>query len=56
MIDLKQPRSVVEMVAAALSLYGRYPLLFGLLALAVVAPCELIVLAVTGAAPLVLTV
>lgn len=52
MIDLKQPRSVVEMVAAALSLYGRYPLLFGLLALAVVAPYELIVLAVTGAAPL----
>ncbi|MBV9048296.1 MAG: hypothetical protein JOY58_08505 [Solirubrobacterales bacterium] len=51
-IDLGRPRSVLEMVTAALSLYVRYPLLFGLLALAVVAPYEVIVLAVTGTAPL----
>lgn len=51
-IDLGRPRSVLELVAATLSLYGRYPLLFGLLGLAVVGPYELIVLAVTGAAPL----
>ena len=51
-MDLNQPRSVLKMITAALSLYGRYPLLFSLLALIVVAPYELIALAVTGAAPL----
>jgi hypothetical protein len=51
-IDLHRPRSVIELVTAALSLYGRYPLLFSVLALAVVAPYELIVLALTGTAPL----
>lgn len=51
-IDLGAQRSVLEIVGAALSLYGRYPLLFGVLALAVVAPYELIVLAVTGTGPL----
>ncbi len=51
-IDLGRPRSVFELVRTALSLYGRYPLLFGLLGLVVIAPYELIVLAVTGTAPL----
>jgi hypothetical protein len=43
---------VAQIAVAALGLYGRYPLLFALLALAVVAPYELLVLAVTGSAPL----
>ncbi len=51
-VDLTRPRSVVEVVGSALALYGRYPLLFAALALAVIAPYELVVLAVTHAAPL----
>jgi hypothetical protein len=51
-IDIDEPLSVTEIVRAALRAFGRYPALFALLALAVVAPYELVVLAVTGAAPL----
>ncbi len=51
-VDLTRPRSVLEVAGSALALYARYPLLFAALALAVIAPYELIVLAVTHAAPL----
>jgi hypothetical protein len=51
-IDLDQPRSVGEILAATLRLYRRYPLLFAILALGVVAPYELVVLAITGYGPL----
>lgn len=50
-VELTRPRSVVEVVTGALGLLARYPVLFLVLALAVVAPYELLVLAVTGAAP-----
>jgi hypothetical protein len=50
-VDLRRPRSVVEIIGDALACYGRYPLVFGVLALAVVAPYSLLVLAVTGASP-----
>lgn len=42
---------MAQIIAVALGLYRRYPLLFLILALGVVAPYELIVLAVTGTAP-----
>jgi hypothetical protein len=51
-VDLTKPRSVPEVVGTALVLYGRYPLMFAALAFAVIAPYELLVLAVTHAAPL----
>lgn len=51
-LELDQPRTVGQIVATALELYARYPAVFVLLALAVVAPYELGVLAVTGAGPL----
>lgn len=51
-VDLTRPRSVLEVVASALTLYARYPLLFAALALVVIGPYELVVLAVTHAAPL----
>jgi len=51
-LDLAQPRTVLEVLATSLRLYGRYPVLFLLLALLVVAPYDLIVLAVTHTAPL----
>lgn len=51
-LDLARPRTVAEILATALRLYVRYPLLFILLALVVVAPYELIVLAVAHVAPL----
>ena len=51
-IDILRPRSVGEILAAALSLYRAYPLLFLILALAVTAPYELIVLAALGSAPI----
>jgi hypothetical protein len=51
-LDLSRPRKIVEIITTALSMYGAYPLLFLGLALAVVAPYELIVLAVTKTAPL----
>jgi hypothetical protein len=51
-LRLDGPLSIVEIVATALRLFARHPAAFGLLALAVVAPYELIVLAITGTAPL----
>jgi hypothetical protein len=51
-IDLHARRSVGQIVQAALAVYGRYPVLFVLLAVAVVAPYDLLVLVVTGSAPL----
>jgi hypothetical protein len=48
---LQTPRSVLEILSLALALYRRYPLLFALLALGVVTPYELIVLAATGQTP-----
>jgi hypothetical protein len=52
-IDLHQQRTVGQILLAAVALYRRYPLLFAVLALAVVAPYELAVLGVTGYGPLV---
>lgn len=46
------PLSVGDMVLTALRLFARHPAAFGLLALAVIAPYELVVLAITGTAPL----
>jgi hypothetical protein len=43
---------VAQILGAALSLYRRYPVLFLVLALAVTAPYELIVLAALGTAPI----
>ncbi len=51
-IDLKQERSIGAIFAATLRLYRHYPLLFALLALAVIAPFDLAVLALTGYGPL----
>ena len=50
-IDLRTPRSVREIVSSALSLYRRYPLLFAVLALAVIAPYDLAFLGITGYGP-----
>jgi hypothetical protein len=50
--DLNQQHSVGEILAAALALYQRYPVLFGMLALGVIAPYDLIVTAITGSGPL----
>jgi hypothetical protein len=51
-IDLHVQRSVGQIVQSALAVYGHYPVLFALLAVAVVAPYDLLVLVVTGSAPL----
>ena len=51
-IDLRKPRSVTEIIGATFRLYRRYPALFIVLSLAVVAPYELLVLATIGSAPL----
>jgi hypothetical protein len=51
-IDLAVPRSLRQILGAALRLYARYPWLFLILALAVIAPFDLAVLAVTGNGPL----
>jgi hypothetical protein len=51
-IDLDQPRSVGEILAGTVRLYRRYPLLFAILALAVMAPYKLAVLGLTGYGPL----
>lgn len=51
-MDLHRPRTVAEILSATVTLYARYPLLFVLLALAVVAPYELLVLAAVGSSPL----
>jgi hypothetical protein len=50
-IDLHRRRSVGEIVLAALHLYRRYPVLFLILAAAVMAPYDLAVLAATGRGP-----
>ena len=52
-IDLHQQRTVGQILSATVALYRRYPLLFAVLALMVVAPYELGVLGVTGYGPLV---
>jgi len=51
-IELDRTRSVGEIVRAALDLYRSYPLLFLILAAAVMVPYELVVLALTGRGPL----
>ncbi len=50
--DLDRPRSVGEVLATSLRLYARHPLLFAALSLIVVAPYELIVLAITNTSTL----
>ena len=49
---IERPRSVAEIIGEALDMYQAHPLLFLTLALGVIAPYELIVLAVTGEGPL----
>ena len=51
-IEIERPRSLAEIIGEALDLYQSYPLLFTALALGVIAPYELAVLAATGAGPL----
>src|ERR1700716_186648 len=50
--QLERPRSVAEIIGEALDIYQRFPLLFLALALGVIAPYELAVLAATGRGPL----
>jgi len=50
-IDLSCPRSAGQIIRSTLRLYGDYPWLFLVLAAAVVAPWELVRLAVTGGGP-----
>jgi len=50
-IELNRTRSIEEILRAALDLYRRYPLLFLILAAAVMVPYDLIVLAATGRGP-----
>jgi hypothetical protein len=49
---MSQPRSVAGILITALRLFVRYPLLFLALAVVVVVPYDLLILAVTGASPL----
>jgi hypothetical protein len=51
-VMLAGPHSIGEILRAALGLFGRYPLLFVILALAVIAPYDLTVTAITGFGPL----
>jgi hypothetical protein len=51
--DLNRQHSTGEILRAAVSLYRRYPLLFGILALGVIVPYDLLVTAITGSGPLV---
>jgi hypothetical protein len=51
-LDLTQPRPIGRILTTALSLYRRYPIALLVVALAVMGPYELIVLAVTNTAPL----
>lgn len=51
--DIERPRSVAQIIGEALDIYQRYPLLFFTLALGVIAPYDLAVLAATGQGPLV---
>jgi hypothetical protein len=51
-ITLEVPRSTRQILATTVSLYRWYPALFAVLAVAVIAPYDLVVLAVTGYGPL----
>jgi hypothetical protein len=51
-IDLTRNRSAAEIVRSTLRLYGDYPWLFLILAFVVMAPWDLVKLAVTGIGPL----
>jgi hypothetical protein len=51
-LDLSAPRSLRGILGAAVRLYGRYPLLFLVLAFTVVGPWDLVALAITGHGPL----
>ncbi|HEX5852399.1 MAG TPA: hypothetical protein VFY36_04850 [Solirubrobacteraceae bacterium] len=51
--EIERPRSVAQIIGEALDIYQRYPLLFFTLALGVIAPYDLAVLAATGQGPLV---
>jgi hypothetical protein len=50
--EIERPRSLAEILAEALDIYQRYPLLVLTLALGVIGPFELAVLAATGEGPL----
>ena len=50
-ITAEAPRSARRLIADTVALYRRYPLLFLMLAAAVIVPYELIVLLATGAGP-----
>ncbi|HWW89664.1 MAG TPA: hypothetical protein VNY35_02655 [Solirubrobacteraceae bacterium] len=50
--QIERERSVAQIIGEALDIYQRYPLLFITLALGVIAPYELAVLAATGLGPL----
>lgn len=52
MLDLNRTRSVPELLATALRLYGRFPVQFIVLAACVVVPYEVIVQLLTNATPL----
>jgi hypothetical protein len=51
-IDIDRERSVADIIAGALDMYQSYPLLFLTLALGVIAPYQLAVLAINGTGPL----
>lgn len=51
-LELETPRSMWGVIGAALTLYRRYPALFLILALGVIAPFDLAVLAITHRGPL----
>jgi hypothetical protein len=51
-IDIDRERSVADIIGAALDMYQSYPLLFLTLALGVIAPYQLAVLAINGTGPL----
>jgi hypothetical protein len=51
-LALDRERSIWQIIGETLVLYRRYPVLFLVLALAVIAPYQLLVLVVTGAGPL----
>jgi hypothetical protein len=53
LFDIEREHSVASIIAQALDLYQGFPVLFATLALAVVAPYELAVVAVTGSTSLV---
>jgi|ERR1035437_176471 hypothetical protein len=50
--EIERPRSVAQIIGEALDVYQHFPLLFLTLALGVIAPYELVVLAATGEGPL----